>query len=35
MNEYVKQAKDFLAKANAKMQITELGVEKNKKWNES
>lgn len=34
MSEYVKQAKDFLAKANAKMQITPLGVEQNKKWNE-
>ena len=34
MNEYVKQAKDFLTKANAKIQITELGVEQNKKWNE-
>ena len=35
MSEYLKQAKDFLAKANATMQITELGVEQNKKWNET
>ena len=34
MNEYLKQATDFLAKANAKMQITLLGAEQNKRWNE-
>ena len=32
MSEYVKQAKDFLAKANAKMTITPLGLDMNKKW---
>ena len=34
MSEYVKQAKDFLAKANATMQITPLGLDRNKKWND-
>lgn len=34
MNEYVKQAKDFLISCNATMKITYLGKEINKMWNE-
>lgn len=35
MNEYTKQAKDFLEKCNAKMKITYLGKDTNKNWNET
>ena len=35
MNEYVKQAKDFLESCDAKMTITYLGKGVNKNWNES
>lgn len=35
MNEYVKQAKDFLESCNATMQITYLGKGVNKNWNET
>ena len=34
MNEYVKQAKDFLASCNATMKITQIGCEQNKNWND-
>jgi hypothetical protein len=34
MNEYVKQAKDFLESCNATMTITYLGKAVNKNWNE-
>ena len=34
MNEYVKQAKDFLESCNATMKITQIGCEQNKNWNE-
>ena len=33
MNEYVKQAKDFLEACNATMKITWIGCEINKNWN--
>ena len=35
MNEYVKQAKDFLKSCNATMKITQIGYEANKNWNEN
>lgn len=35
MNEYQKQALDFLAKANAKMQITYDSFQRNPLWNET
>ena len=35
MNEYVKQAKDFLESCNATMTITYLGKAANKNWNET
>lgn len=35
MNEYVKQAKDFLESCNATMTITYLGKEANANWNEA
>ena len=34
MNEYVKQAKDFLESCNATMKIIRIGREKNKDWND-
>ena len=34
MNEYVKQAKDFLKSCNATMKITRIGCEQNKNWND-
>ena len=34
MNEYVKQAKDFLESCNATMDIMYLGTEVNKDWDE-
>ena len=35
MNEYVKQAKDFLKSCNATMKITKIGYEANKNWDEN
>ena len=35
MNEYVKQAKDFLKSCNATMKITQIGYEANKNWDEN
>ena len=35
MNEYIKQAKDFLASCNATMEIIYLGTEVNETWNET
>lgn len=35
MNEYVKQAKDFLTSCNATMKITFLGKDTNRMWGES
>ena len=35
MNEYVKQAKDFLESCNATMKITQIGCEQNKNWNDN
>ena len=35
MNEYVKQAKDFLKSCNATMKITQIGYEATKNWNEN
>ena len=35
MDEYVKQAKDFLESANAEMKIEFLGTEANSRWNET
>ena len=35
MNEYVKQAKDFLESCNATMKITKIGYEANKNWDEN
>ena len=35
MNEYVKQAKDFLKSCNSTMKITQIGYEANKNWNEN
>ena len=32
MNEYIKQATDFLQKANAKMKIEYVGLAVNKEW---
>lgn len=34
MNEYVKQAKDFLKSCGATMKITQIGCEQNKNWND-
>lgn len=34
MNEYVAQAKEFLANCNATMKITYLGCEQNEDWND-
>lgn len=34
MNEYVAQAKEFLANCNATMKITKIGYEQNKNWND-
>ena len=34
MNEYVKQAKDFLESCNATMKITKIGCEQNNDWND-
>ena len=35
MDEYVKQAKDFLESCNATMEITQIGCEQNKNWNDN
>ena len=35
MNEYVKQAKDFLNKANAKCEIVYGGISRNETWKET
>ena len=35
MNEYVKQASDFLRECNATMKITWIGCEINKNWNDN
>ena len=35
MDEYVKQAKDFLESCNATMKITKIGYEANKNWDEN
>ena len=35
MNEYVKRARDFLEACNATMQITWIGCEINKNWNDN
>ena len=35
MEEYIKQAKDFLRECNAKMEITWIGCEINKDWNDN
>lgn len=34
MNEYVKQAKDFLESCNATMKITYTGIDENKDWDD-
>ena len=35
MDEYVKQAKDFLESCNATMEIKQIGCEQNKNWNDN
>lgn len=35
MNEYLKQAKDFLKSCNATIKIKKIGYEANKNWNEN
>lgn len=35
MNEYVKQAKDFLTSCNSTMKIIQIGCEQNKNWNDN